>query len=160
MAELGVAQGISAQKFEVLDHKGLNASTFKCASLCSRGDLVYISAAGVVTIGTTGLGANARYAGFIDTNVITQADLDVRVIGQHGDYAAQTTGVVSVWQEGEFRVSNVSGVIGDNVAVYPAANGALSASQTGSDKAVGFSITGNGGVSGKPITIRISNYNA
>lgn len=156
MTEIGIAQGLPATRFEVLDHRRQPAGTFTSASLANRGDLAYLSDTGVVSRGKTGVGANVRYMGFYDTYVVD--DMDTRRIDVHGEYAAQNTGKVSVWQEGEFRIANVSGAVADGALVYPAADGALSASQTGADAAVGRCIRGNDGVSGGPITIRIDFY--
>lgn len=155
MANIAVAVGVPAARFEVLNHFDEPAyGAAVCATAGAvRGDLVYWTGQDEVTQAATGVGANVQYVGFLDTNVVD--DMATRRVDVFGDYAQVDEDKVSVWKRGRFLITNVSGTVGDNVLVYPTAAGGLSATQTGSDKAVGYCRKGNGGVAGKPIEVEI-----
>lgn len=148
-----LAQGESALGFQVFDHAGRGADAFnKCASVAARGDLVFFTGKNIVSVASGGVGASAKLAGFIENNVLASIPGNQR-IDWHDEYVTKDVDPVSVWRKGRVRVTNVSGTVGDNVLVYPAADGALAASQTGSDPAAGIAREGNGGVAGGPIVV-------
>lgn len=152
---IGVAQGASALGFEVIDHFGRGADPFNvCATAVDRGELVFFTGANTVSVASGNLPAGSKLAGFIESTVVT--DMSGLRIDYHGQYALASSDTVAIWRQGRYRVTAVSGVVGNNVLVYPAAGGAVSATQSGSDPAVGICRVGNGSTSGGPIEVEIN----
>jgi len=152
--QVGIAQGVAALGFEVLDHREIAADGMSvAATVATKGDLMFYSAANTVSRASGDMAATAQYAGFIDNTVVSS--MTGLRIDYHGEKILVSEDKATLWRVGRYRITNVSGTVGDNVKVYPADSGALSASQTGSAPAVGIARKGNGGVSGDPIEVEI-----
>jgi len=151
---IAFTQGLTAQGFDVIDHRGYGADgTCVSASAVARGDFMIYTGKNIVSVCSGGIGSVAgKYAGFSQSKVVAAVE------GLRIDYAGQLALInsdkISLWRVGRFRVTNVVGVVADGVLVYPGTvAGSLQSAKVGTDLPVGVAREGNGGVSGGAIIV-------
>jgi len=151
---IGVPAGAQAEQFLILQDYGIHGigDLFVCDTVCSRGTLVYLKSAGVVSPVIAAQAVTTRVMGFIMQNVVAAGGF---VDLQFGENATVSVDLVTVQQVGQAWVTNVSGSIGAGAIVYPAANGGVSATQSTGANPVGTCLVGNTG-SGAPIRMQFN----
>lgn len=156
-AQVGIAQGATGGKFNVIDHRGLGANPFNISTTVTPDIgalMIYVAgSANRVAIASGDSPATVQYAGFCDPKVIS--DYTGLAIYVHGELALVNQDHVGIWYSGRYKVALVSGVVADNALVYPADGGKLSATKVGSSPAVGIARKGNAGVANGVIEVEI-----
>lgn len=158
MPSIGVAQGAVAD-FRILQEWGENSAdgqNWVCSSVASQGMMVHLAAQGICALVSGAMPATATYLGAIEQNVVADHSQPID-FGYKAQQQGATVGgvvvsgdVVSIWRRAQALMVAVSGTVTAGVLVYPQDGGKVGSVKIGVAEAIGFAITGNGGVAGDP----------